>query len=83
MLEAMRLGAPVIAARTALPAVLAPHALAFAPDDIAGLRALLLRALEAPADLAALAQAAQVGTRELTWERTVRATATIYRELLL
>jgi glycosyltransferase involved in cell wall biosynthesis len=80
MLEAMRLGVPVIAAHAALPSVLAPHALAFAATDVAGLRGLLLRALDEPRDLAELGHAAQAATRTLTWERTARATAAIYRE---
>ena len=82
MLEAMRIGTPVIAARSALPAVLAPHALAFAADDPAALRALLQRALEEPAAFARIAGAAQAATRELTWEHTAHATAAIYREFL-
>ncbi len=82
MLEAMRAGTPVIAARTAVPAPLAPHALTFAPDDPAALRAHLLRALDEPAWLAGLAQSAQAATQDLTWERTARATAAIYREFL-
>jgi glycosyltransferase involved in cell wall biosynthesis len=82
MLEAMREGVPVIAARTALPRVLAPHALPFAPGDADGLRALLLRAFDEPGWFAALGRAAETATRELTWERTARATAAVYRELL-
>ncbi len=82
MLEAMRWGVPVIAARSALPRVLAPHALAFEPEDAPALRDLLLRALDQPADLAALARAAQAATGELTWGRTACATAAVYREFL-
>jgi glycosyltransferase involved in cell wall biosynthesis len=82
LLEAMRAGVPVIAARSALPGVLAPHALSFDPGDIAGLRALLLRALEERAELGAFARAAQSATAGLTWQRTARATADVYREFL-
>ena len=82
MLEAMRAGTPVIAARSAVPGPLAPHALTFSADDPAELRALMLRALEEPAWLAGLAQAAQAATQDLTWEQTARATAAIYREFL-
>jgi glycosyltransferase involved in cell wall biosynthesis len=82
ILEAMRAGTPVIAAHTALPGVLAPYALAFAPGNHAQLQSLLQRALDEPATLAELARAALAGTRELTWERTARATAAIYREFL-
>ncbi len=82
MLEAMRCGVPVIAARTAVPDVLAPHVLAFEPHDVDGLRELLLRALREPIDLRAAAAAAQAATNHLTWERTARATIAVYREFL-
>jgi glycosyltransferase involved in cell wall biosynthesis len=82
MLEAMRAGTPVIAAHTALPGVLAPHALAFTAGDWTGLRAQLLRALDDPDRFAELGRAAQAATRDLTWEQTARATAAVYRELL-
>jgi alpha-1,3-rhamnosyl/mannosyltransferase len=82
MLEAMRAGTPVIAARSALPTVLAPYALPFAPEDSAELRVLLQQTLDEPASLAKLAQAASAATADLTWERTASATAAIYRELL-
>jgi glycosyltransferase involved in cell wall biosynthesis len=80
MLEAMRAGAPVIAARTAVPAVLAPYVSAFEPTDVAALRRLLERALLEPQTFAAAGILAQAATRDLTWERTAAATADIYRE---
>ncbi len=80
MLEAMRAGAPVIAARTAVPDVLAPYVSPFDPTDVAALRALLERALVDPASLASAAQIGQAATRDLTWARTAAATAEIYRE---
>ena len=82
MLEAMRAGVPVIAAQTALPSVLAPYALPFAAHDVGALRDLLLAALEEPARFAAIARSAQAATQELSWERTARATAAVYREFL-
>lgn len=82
MLEAMRAGTPVIAADTALPGVLAPFALPFAPHDSDALRALLLRALDEPLALNRMAGAAQAATAHLSWERTARETAAIYREFL-
>lgn len=82
MLEAMRAGAPVIAARTALPEVLAPYAYAFETTDVRALCALLLRALVEPDGFARAAASAQAATAELTWERTARATVAIYRECL-
>ena len=82
MLEAMRAGAPVIAASGALPEVLAPYAHAFEADDADALCGLLVRALEDPTSFAADAHAAQTATSELTWARTARATADVYREFL-
>jgi len=82
LLEAMRAGTPVIASRGALPEILAPYGHAFAADDLDTLRSLLLRALDDPTAMRADALAAQAATAELTWERTARATADIYRELL-
>ena len=81
MLEAMRAGVPVIAARSALPRVLAPYAFAFEALDIAALGALLARALDEP-QFATLASAAQAATAKFTWERTIRQTVAVYREFL-
>jgi glycosyltransferase involved in cell wall biosynthesis len=82
MLEAMRAGAPVIASHGALPTVLAPHAFAFESDDPDELRALLVRALQDRDRFRTAAEAAQAATAYLTWERTARATAAIYREFV-
>jgi glycosyltransferase involved in cell wall biosynthesis len=82
LLEALRAGTPVIAADAATPAVLAPHVHRYAAHDAVALRALLLRAVEQPAAFAAGAAQARAATAHLTWERTVRATADVYRELL-
>ncbi len=82
MLEAMRAGAPVIASHGALPTVLAPHAFAFESDDVDELRALLVRALHDRERFRTAAEAAQAATAYLTWERTARATASVYREFV-
>jgi len=82
MLEAMRAGAPVIASHGALPTVLAPHAFAFESEDVDELRALLVRALQDRDRFRTAAEAAQTATAYLTWERTARATASIYREFV-
>jgi len=83
MLEALSAGTPVIAASGAVPAVLAGLVDAFAPGDVAALAWFLAFALDGPA-LRALAgsTAAREAIESLTWERTVRATADVYRELL-
>jgi glycosyltransferase involved in cell wall biosynthesis len=82
LLEALRAGTPVIAADTATPAVLKPYVRRYAAHDAVALRALLLRAVEQPDELRASAHHAREATAHLTWERTVRATADLYRELL-
>jgi len=82
LLEAMRAGAPVIAAHGALPRVLAPHAFGFEADDVDELRELLQRALDEGDIFARGAEAARVATQTLTWEATARATAAVYREFL-
>lgn len=82
LLEALRAGTPVIASDAATPAVLAPHVHRYAAHDAVALRALLLRAVEQRASFAAEAERARAATAHLTWERTARATAEVYRELL-
>jgi glycosyltransferase involved in cell wall biosynthesis len=82
LLEALRAGTPVIAADTATPSVLKPHVHQYAAHDAVALRALLLRAVEQPAAFASGTEAARAATAHLTWERTARATADLYRELL-
>jgi glycosyltransferase involved in cell wall biosynthesis len=82
LLEALRAGTPVIAAETATPAVLKPFVHRYPAHDAVALRALLLRAVEQPAAFAADGGRAREATAHLTWERTVRATADLYRELL-
>jgi glycosyltransferase involved in cell wall biosynthesis len=82
LLEALRAGTPVVAAETAVPSVLKPYVHRYPPGDVAALRALLIRAFDEPASLRAEARLAREATAHLTWERTVRATADVYRELL-
>jgi glycosyltransferase involved in cell wall biosynthesis len=91
LLEALRAGTPAIAAETAVPSVLKPFVHRYPPRDAAALRALLLRAYDeaafpgspdSPQSMRAEAQRAREATAHLTWERTVRATADVYRELL-
>jgi len=79
LLEAMRCGAPVIAAATAVPTVLRAHAAVYAPGDIDALRGLLAELLRDPASARARAAAARGATAELTWELTARRTADLYR----
>jgi glycosyltransferase involved in cell wall biosynthesis len=81
LLEALRAGTPVIAAENATPVVLKPFVHRYPPHDAVALRALLLQALERPEAFARGPELAGA-TAELTWERTVRATADVYRELM-
>jgi glycosyltransferase involved in cell wall biosynthesis len=82
LLEALRAGTPVIASDGATPAALAPYVHRYPAHDVVALRALLLRVVEQPAPFAAAAASARAATAHLTWERTVRATADVYRGLL-
>ena len=81
MLEALRAGTPVIAAAPAIPGVLREYVEVFPAGDSSALRVLLERALTGDT-LRARAQSGRDATAYLTWERTVRATADVYRELL-
>lgn len=79
LLEAMRHGTPVIAASTAVPAVLRAHATLFAPHDAGALAALLAEALTDPAAGRARAATARAATASLTWAETARRTVELYR----
>jgi len=81
LLEALRVGTPVIAADAAVPRVLAGEVATFPAGDVDALTALLRRTLASSA-ARAQASAARARTAHLTWTRTVEATAALYRELL-
>lgn len=82
LLEALRAGTPAIAADTATAAVLAPYVHRYPAHDIIALRLLLLRVVEQPDAFRAGAVRARDGTAYLTWERTARETAAVYRDVL-
>ena len=82
LLEAMRMGAPVVAARSALPRALAPYALGVDARDALAFRAALLELLDDPPAAAERAAAARAATLALTWESTAAATAAVYREFV-
>lgn len=82
LLEALRAGTPVLAAATAVPSVLRDHVRTFAPDDPGGLRELVSAILTDPATARTRAASARAATAYLTWERTARLTAELYRRLL-
>jgi len=81
MLEALRVGTPVIATMQSAPWVLAGAVDVFDAGDVESLRAFLVHALDGPG-LRVLAGHFQDAVAELTWERTARGTADIYRSLL-
>ena len=82
LLEALRAGTPAIASDAATPAVLAPYVHRYPAGDAVALRALLLRAVEDRASFLSEAERARAATAHLTWERTARATADVYRDVL-
>lgn len=81
LLEALRVGTPVIASASAVPGVLRPFVNVYPPREVDALVALLRRALDDPG-MRADAERGRDATIGLTWEGTVRATADVYRELL-
>jgi glycosyltransferase involved in cell wall biosynthesis len=81
LLEALRAGAPVIAARQAIPRVLADHVVAVDARDAMGMRDAIRAVLDDPPAALARAAAAREATRTLTWERTATATAAVYRDV--
>jgi glycosyltransferase involved in cell wall biosynthesis len=82
LLEAMRNGARVVATRAAMPSLLAAHAMLVEPaDGVAVWRDALSGVLRDPAGARLAASAAREATRDLTWERTARLTAAVYREV--
>jgi glycosyltransferase involved in cell wall biosynthesis len=82
LLEAMRVGTPVIAAAQSVPSVLAGHVQTFPAGDVDAARALFARVLDDPMRARDRAAHARTETTYLTWERTVQATADVYREFL-
>lgn len=81
LLEAMRNGARVVAARAAIPRVLAAHAVLVDAPDVEAWTVALAGVLDDRPAARAAADAARVATAALTWERTARLTAAVYREI--
>jgi glycosyltransferase involved in cell wall biosynthesis len=81
-LEALRAGTPVLATAEATPSVLRAHVELFPAGDATALSAQIVRVLDAPESARARAEHGRDATAYLTWERTVRETANVYRELL-
>lgn len=82
MLEAGAAGARVIACEDAVPTVLRPYVACFAAHDVAGLRALMERALAGGEAERGARTALREASRALTWDRCAVATAEAYRDVL-
>ena len=80
--EAMAQGCPVIATGTSIPDPIAGIALAFAPRDAESARDLIERVLDDGALRDDLVRRGREAVAKLTWERTARATADVYRTVL-
>jgi len=78
LLEAAAVGTPVIACTDAIPGVLRAHVTAFAPRDVASVRAAIIAEIAAPRSR----EAARAAARELTWDRCAARTAEVYRRVL-
>lgn len=82
ILEAMAAGCLVVACEDAVPAVLSPAAMTFAPRAVDELRAILQ---DVASDQGLGERFVKLGrqiARELTWDRCARATADVYAEVL-
>ena len=80
--EAMAQGCPVIATTTSIPDPVVSAALTFAPRDVEALRAQLERILDDQALRTALVERGREAARALSWDRTARETAAVYREIV-
>jgi glycosyltransferase involved in cell wall biosynthesis len=80
--EAMAQGCPVIATTTSIPDPVASAALTFAPRDVEALRTLIERMLDDQALRTDLVERGRVAAGALTWDRTARETAAVYREIV-
>ncbi|HVA29550.1 MAG TPA: glycosyltransferase family 1 protein, partial [Candidatus Baltobacteraceae bacterium] len=80
--EAMAQGCPVIATETSIPEPILPASLTFPVRDAEAARAQIERVLDDAAFRGELVERGEAIVRGLTWERTARATADVYRTVL-
>ncbi len=80
--EAMAQGCPVVATATSIPQPVAGAALLFEPRDVEGMRAQLERLLDDQALRTALVERGREAVAALSWDRTARETAAVYREIV-
>ncbi|MGH7727619.1 MAG: glycosyltransferase family 4 protein [Vulcanimicrobiaceae bacterium] len=83
LLEASVLGVPAIATPSGVPQPLQAAVATFPPGDDAALAALIAHLLEDRVALCARGRAARSVARAYSWDRCARATAAVYRELLV
>jgi len=80
--EAMAQGCPVIATETSIPEPILPASLTFPVRDAEAAREQIQRVLDDAAFRRDLVERGESIVRGLTWERTARATADVYRTVL-
>jgi glycosyltransferase involved in cell wall biosynthesis len=80
--EAMAAGTAVIATSGSIPRPLAGASLVFEPGDVEAARTHIQHLLDDEAFRLDLIERGRKAVRELTWDRTARATAAIYHEVL-
>ncbi len=80
--EAMAQGCPVIATTTSVPDPVANAALTFEPRDVETARAQIERVLDDQAFRTDLVERGREAARALSWDRTARETAAVYREIV-
>jgi glycosyltransferase involved in cell wall biosynthesis len=81
LVEAMTQGCPVIATTTSLPQPIQGCALTFEPGDADGARAQIERVLDDQALRTGLVERGRTAVAALSWDRTARETAAVYREV--
>jgi glycosyltransferase involved in cell wall biosynthesis len=82
MLEAMAMGTPVVACETAVPRVLQPAVLTFAPRDVGMLSSRLVEILHDAAVRERLVERGRAIAGGLSWDHCARRTADVYDEAL-
>ena len=80
--EAMASGCPVIATTESIPEVVEPVSLHFAPGNIEEARTQIMSLLDDATLRHDLIERGMAAVRTLSWERTARETAQVYRDVL-
>jgi glycosyltransferase involved in cell wall biosynthesis len=80
--EAMAQGCPIIATTTSIPDPVASAALTFEPRDVEAARVQIERIFDDQALRTDLVERGHAAARALSWDRTARETAAVYREIV-